>query len=298
MKVLVLGADGMLGHKLVGVLSRRFETWATVRENRPIERVIASGDAGYQVVGGLNAFDIDGTSRIVATVRPQAIVNCIGIVKQRSEAKEAIPSILVNSLFPHRLSTLCQASGARLIHLSTDCVFSGKQGNYREDAPPDAEDLYGRTKHLGEVQGPGNLTLRTSIIGWERKSSLGLVEWFYAQRNKSVRGFRRAIFSGVTTSVLATLIGELLADHPTLNGIWHVAASPISKFELLTYLNVAFRANAQITPDDSVACDRSLCGERFSAETGFIAPPWSVMADQLGAELHEYHPQEAIGHVG
>ena len=170
------------------------------------------------------------------------------------------------------MAVICRAANARLIHLSTDCVFSGRKGNYVEEDPSDAEDIYGKTKYLGEVAGTGCLTLRTSMIGRELSGCHGLLEWFLSQQGKTIRGFRRAIFSGFTTRALSETIVSIIADHPQLDGIWHLAAEPISKFELLTLVKEKGGASGSIEPDDSFSCDRSLNGMRFRKATSFVVP--------------------------
>ncbi|HEY0322892.1 MAG TPA: SDR family oxidoreductase [Pyrinomonadaceae bacterium] len=288
MKVLILGGSGMLGHKLWQVLSRRFDTFVTFRQS-------AQAYAHYKLfetaraIGNVSASDFDAVTKAVAQVRPQVVVNCIGIVKQDAAAKDPLTSININALFPHRLAELARAAGARLIHLSTDCVFSGRGGNYNEDNPPDAEDLYGRTKLLGEVGSPDCLTLRTSMIGRELAGSQGLVEWFLSQQGKTVRGFRRAIFSGLTTRALAEAIAWIIEEHPSLDGVWHVAAEPISKFDLLTLIKEKGGLQIEIEPDETFVCDRSLDGERFREITGFVPPHWSDMISQLFQDSTPYN---------
>jgi dTDP-4-dehydrorhamnose reductase len=209
-------------------------------------------------------------------------------VKQDSAALDPLTSISINALFPHRLAVICRAANARLIHLSTDCVFSGRKGNYVEEDSSDAEDIYGKTKYLGEVAGTGCLTLRTSMIGRELGGCHGLLEWFLSQQGKTVRGFRRAIFSGFTTRALSETIASIIADQPQLDGIWHLAAAPISKFELLTLIKEKGGLHVQIEPDDTFSCDRSLNGTRFRNATCFVAPTWSDMISELFKDTTPY----------
>ena len=221
----------MLGHKLSQTLAGRCETYATFREVPAALESFGIYDR-VQALASVEASDLDSVARGLSETQPDVVINCIGIVKQDAAAHDPIQSISVNALFPHRLAQLCRAAGARLLHLSTDCVFSGRQGNYSELDKPDADDLYGRTKLLGEVAGENCLTLRTSMIGRELHGSHGLVEWFLSQRGTTVNGFKRAVFSGFTTEALAVIIGEILVRHPELFGVWHVASEPINKFDL------------------------------------------------------------------
>jgi dTDP-4-dehydrorhamnose reductase len=214
-KVLILGGSGMLGHKAWQTLAPRFDTFATFRGAAEAYTSLGIFDEA-RVVGGVNACQFETVARAFASVRPQVVVNCIGIVKQEAAAKDPIVNITVNSLFPHRLAELCDGIGARLIHISTDCVFSGEKGNYSEADAPDATDLYGRTKILGEVTAGDCLTIRTSMIGRELSSAHGLFEWFWSHAGQRVRGFKRAVFSGFTTGALANIIGNVIGSHQTL----------------------------------------------------------------------------------
>lgn len=280
MRVLILGATGMLGHKLTQVLSQQFEVYATVRSSS--EALAEHPVIGEQcLLGNVGVENFDSVVRSLALSKPQYIINCIGIVKQHLAAKDPLPSISVNALFPHRLAQVCQAAGIRLIHISTDCVFSGRKGNYAESDVADAQDLYGRTKLLGEVSGEGCLTLRTSIIGRELATSHGLIEWFLSQEGKAIRGYKKAIFSGFTTNVLAEIIAQIITQHCDMQGVWHVSAEPISKFDLLSLVKQVYKLNIQIESDETVECDRSLNSDRFQQTTGFIPPSWLTMIEQM-----------------
>jgi dTDP-4-dehydrorhamnose reductase len=282
MKVLILGGSGMLGHQLWRVLSARFDTQVTLRRFDPSLGQLFDPQ---RTLTGVAAEDFDSVLRAFAKARPDIVVNCIGIVKQQGASKDPVACLTVNALFPHRLAQLCQAAGARLIHVSTDCVFSGKKGDYTETDFPDAEDLYGRSKLLGEVQGPGCLTLRTSIIGRELQTRQGLIEWFLSNVGRSVAGYRNAIFSGLTTGALSALIAQAIEKWPGLEGLWHVAAEPISKFDLLRLARSAFHVDITIVPDDGFRCDRSLCAAKFQRATGWTARPWPEMIADMRKEM-------------
>jgi dTDP-4-dehydrorhamnose reductase len=292
LRVLILGGDGMLGHRLLKHLRENHDVRVTLRRGpSDYERYrLFDGSNSYY---GVEVLDHDRVTEVVADFRPEAVVNAVGIVKQRGAAKEAIPSLEVNSLLPHRLALLCRAAGARLVHVSTDCVFSGKKGNYTQDDVPDAEDLYGRTKLLGEVSEPGSITLRTSIIGLELSRKTGLIEWFLAQRGE-IRGFRRAIYTGLTTAELSRVIETVLTEHPNLHGIWQVTSKPINKYDLLVrFSEVLGRDDVEIMPDDAVKIDRSLSGVAFGEATGYSAPGWNEMLRELGAEVRERQGKKA-----
>jgi dTDP-4-dehydrorhamnose reductase len=277
----------MLGHKIWQTFSERFDTYVTFRAEPAAYLRFGIFDA-KRAVGAVTTDDFDSVRRAFAFVRPDAVVNCIGIVKQDAAAKDPYTSILVNALFPHLLARACRETGSRLVHLSTDCVFSGRKGNYAESDVPDAEDLYGRTKLLGEVDGKGCLTIRTSMIGRELKGSHGLVEWFLAQRGQRVRGFRRAVFSGFTTRALSEIIADLIDERRDLEGVYHVAAEPITKFDLLALIKEVYKLSVEVEPDENFICDRGLNGARFHAATGFVPPSWAAMIQQMHSDPTPY----------
>jgi dTDP-4-dehydrorhamnose reductase len=288
MRALVLGGSGMLGHRLCRVLSDRMETWATFREN-PVKYKLYDFISQECALGGVHAEDIASVRKALETVEPDVVVNCIGIVKQRDEAKQAIPSIQVNALFPHQLADLCLEFDTRLVQISTDCVFSGLRGKYTEADIPDPVDLYGRTKLLGELNRPNCLTLRTSIIGWQLNTFSSLLSWFSQQRGQRIKGYQQAIYSGFSTSVLAGLISDLIETRPDLSGLYQVASEPISKYDLLVALREKLGwDDIQIEPDDNFYCDRSLVGTRFSIATGWKAPAWGEMLEGLAEEWPAY----------
>lgn len=277
----------MLGHKVWQMFRDRFDAFATVRDIRfSLGRLAASDHP--RIITGVSAENPSDIDRAFAAARPDVVVNCIGIVKQDKSAKNPIASITVNSLFPHHVARRCRESGARLIHLSTDCVFTGRKGNYSENDVPDAQDLYGRSKLLGEVDQDDCLTIRTSMIGRELTGSHGLLEWFFSQEGQSVRGFKRAIFSGFTTQALADLIARIITDHPRLTGVWHVGSEPISKFDLLTLVKQTYGLAIEIRPDNDFVCDRSLDSTRFRAATGIEPPSWPEMIENMRADPTPY----------
>jgi dTDP-4-dehydrorhamnose reductase len=286
-RVLILGGAGMLGHRMWRMFRDRFETFVTLRSLEPW-RSIGLFDAA-RTIEGVDARDRRSLERALDQAHPDVVVNCIGLVKQRADAKDPVAAITVNALFPHVAAQAATARGARFIHVSTDCVFSGSRGGYTEDDLTDAEDLYGRTKALGEVTAAGCLTLRTSIVGREIGEGLGLLEWFLSQRRAGVcQGYTRAAFSGVTTTVLARLVGDVISRHSELSGLYHVAAARISKRDLVVLLNDAFSAGVAIQPVDGPAVDRSLNGDRLRRAAGFEAPSWPAMLRELAGDDAPY----------
>jgi dTDP-4-dehydrorhamnose reductase len=287
MRVLVLGGAGMLGHRVWLSLRERFETFVTLRSDARAYARFGVFDAA-RTLEGVDGARFETVAGAFARVRPDVVVNCIGIVKQLAEASDPIASLEVNALLPHRVAALCGTAGARLVHISTDCVFSGRTGSYREEDVADADDLYGRTKLLGEVHGAGSLTLRTSIIGRELQTSHGLAEWFLERRGQRVRGFTRAFFSGLTTHALARVIGDVIAGHPGLGGLYHVSSERISKYDLLTRLNDALQARAIVEPVEEPRLDRSLDSARFWRATAMTRPLWAEMIAEMSAAAASY----------
>lgn len=289
-KVTVLGASGMLGHKMFQQLRNVFpSTTAIMRRTKTSPPFCHIGlFQGSDVCDGVDCMDTDVLRQMLAGIQPDFIVNCVGMIKQRPQANDAAASIAINALLPHQLAEWARAWSGRVIHFSTDCVFSGLRGSYTEEDPSDAQDLYGRSKFLGEVVAENTLTLRTSMIGREIEEHRSLLEWFLAQRGSSVRGYRRVIYSGVTTNHLADLVTTIIRDHPELSGLFQVVSSPISKYELLCLLRDAYSADIVVEPDDREVSDRSMCGDKLRRAIGYVAPSWPDLIQQLAADPTPY----------
>ena len=290
MKILILGAYGMMGHKLFLTLSKRFDLFATCRSFHkkwshilPKERLFAD----------VHADNFDSVIGAVESVAPDVVINCIGIVKQLDAAKDPIIAITINALFPHHLALICKNAGARLIHFSTDCVFNGVKGNYTEDDPSDANDLYGRTKFLGELSAHHCVTLRTSIIGHELNGRLGLIDWFLSQEGK-VRGFTKAIYTGFPTVEMARIIAEYVIPNEDLSGLYQVSSSPISKYELLRLVADQYNKRIEIEPYAEFSCDRSLDSSRFRATAGYRPPSWKELVTLMHDDFMKI--EEEINH--
>ena len=283
-RLLILGGDGMLGHQLLQHFDNKYVIKVTLRKKfdyYKIYNLFNSENSLFEV----EASNIENLSNVFSDFKPDFVINCIGIVKQRKEASDAIESITINALLPHQLTLLCDKYAARLIQISTDCVFTGKNGNYAESDVPDALDLYGRTKLLGEIDSPQAITLRTSIIGLELYRKQGLIEWFLSQTG-NINGYARAIYSGFTTAELASIIERIFTQHRELSGIWHVSSNPISKYELLCNLSKKLnRQDIKIIKDEKFVCDRSLDGSRFMKATDYKPPSWDEMLDVLAQQI-------------
>jgi len=283
-RVLVLGATGMLGHVVFSQLSvrDRLEVYGTVRQRDQAARWFSPEMLARCL--RVDAFDFDSVIRALGETQPEVVVNCLGVIKQSSLAQDPFTSIYLNSLLPHRLAMACRLAGIHLIHLSTDCVFDGVRGNYREEDPTNALDIYGRTKALGEITSPNCLTLRSGIISHELRGKLGLIEWFLAQEGE-VRGFTRAIFSGFPMITFTKIIEEYLLDDPGLTGLYHVSSVPITKYDLLSLVAQQYGKKIAITADDSFKVDRSLDSSSFRKITGYAPPSWPEMV----AEMHQHY---------
>ncbi len=288
MRILILGGGGTLGHKIWQILPESFPgTYVSIR--KPKAHYDRCGlFNGPNVVDGLDLRDFSRLREMLDDMKPSVIVNCAGVTLRSQEASDKRSNIAMNALLPHELADWCCSNSARLIHFSTVCVFGGEQGGYSEHALPDARDLYGSTKILGDVQESCALTLRSSFIGREIFGGTELLEWFLAQKGKRVSGFKRAFFTGLTTNRLAGLVAELIEGFPNLNGLYHVSSEVVSKYELLHMMKEAYKIDVEIVQDDKFACNRDLVGDRFIEATGFECPSWRQMMLDMAADQTPY----------
>jgi dTDP-4-dehydrorhamnose reductase len=284
MRVMILGASGMVGHQLVEHFRIAHEVMAVYRgpQKKYLDRL--------NFVGLDTTFNVDCVSpntieNLIAVKKPQFVINCVGIVKQSRAVDNKKEVIELNSVLPHRLNSACEQNGSKLIQISTDCVFSGMKGLYVEEDQSDANDFYGRTKYLGEVTGGKALTIRTSKIGLEQFGAHGLVEWFMSQKGK-IKGFKKAIFSGVTTIEVARILENTLEKFSNISGVYHISSEPISKYDLLRRLQeVVGKWDVEIEPEENFECDRSLNGNKFNQLTGYKIPNWNSMLSELGQQI-------------
>ncbi len=281
MKILILGASGMLGSTLFRYFSQKpcYEVYGTLRNPASI----GFFEAGLRdkLFQPLDVLDAKALQNVIQTVRPEWVINCVGLIKQDPSASERSLAIQLNALLPHQIAKLCEQYQCRLIQISTDCVFSGKKGNYLENDDSDAEDIYGKTKYLGEIPDKSHvLTFRTSIIGHELDSKRSLLEWFLFQTSK-VSGYRRAIFSGLPTTEVARVLDKYVLNRSDLSGLYQLASAPISKYDLLKMIAAVYEKQIEIVPDDEVVIDRSLDMQAFMAATGYISPDWPTLIEQM-----------------
>jgi dTDP-4-dehydrorhamnose reductase len=287
MRILILGGSGMLGHRLWINLRKKHEVWVTLRGDASKIPDLPEFPRQY-IRTDVDALNFDQVTRALASIQPDLVINCIGLIKQMGHiARDPIFSISLNALLPHRISLICRTARIRMIHISTDCVFNGKKGQYTEDDPSDADDLYGRTKYLGEVSYPHTITLRTSIIGRELKTRLGLIEWFLAQQGE-IHGYQKAIYTGFTTDELSNILLEYVIPSPDLSGVYHVSSEPITKYDLLMLAREAFKKKIAILPDNDFSLDRSLDSTRFRQATGYKPPSWPEMIDRMAKNSFLY----------
>jgi len=288
MRVLVLGATGMLGSAVVRVLSETTDWSVSGTVRSPGAKGLFPSDVRERLVTVEDLVEMGSLVQLFDLLEPQVVVNCVGL--RKSERTDPMESISILSLMPRRLAHLCEQRGVRLVHISSDGVFSGTRGGYVESDLPDATDLYGISKLLGEVAGPHAVTLRTSIIGHELGTKQGLLEWFLAQEGEC-RCYTRAVFSGLPTVVLAGIIRDVVIPQSALHGIYHVAAEPISKFDLLTLIAREYEKSIIMVPDDTVVTDRSLVADRFRDATQYVAPGWPELVSTMHS--YQHHPTRA-----
>lgn len=279
MKILILGGDGMLGHQLLNSFKDRFDVKVTLKKN-------INEYTKYNLFTHDNCFDnvdvihFEKLATVIEDFKPNVVINAVGIVKQRKDSKEIIPSLEVNALLPHKLSLECGKYNTRVIHISTDCVFSGKTGMYDEESFADADDIYGRTKYLGEISLNNCLTLRTSIIGRELSRHKSLLDWFLAQ-NGPIKGYKNAIFSGFTTIELARIIEMMILKYPEASGTYNVSSEPINKYDLLKMISEVLNHKIEIISDEAFSCNRSLSSELFRKNFNYTPPSWLSMITEL-----------------
>nr|WP_282597562.1 SDR family oxidoreductase [Vibrio crassostreae] len=279
-KVIVIGATGMLGYSIFSNLSElsNLDVYGTVRTVNGLEKFFPSID---KLIPNVDVKNFETLERAVSTAKPDVVINCIGLIKQHDVSKQHVEAIEINALLPHKIAQLCDTIEARLIHFSTDCVFDGKAGNYLESDLPNATDLYGKSKCLGEVDYGKHVTLRTSIIGHELKSSVSLIDWFLNQEG-TVRGFSKAVFSGLPTAYVAKILADYVLPNSSLSGLYQLSVDPIDKHSLISKVADVYSKQIEIDKFEDFVIDRSLDSTKFRDETGFVPPCW----DELVIFMH------------
>lgn len=287
--MLILGASGMIGHRMWATLGERHEAIGVLRRQELGPLSMIPGIANKKALLGVEIQDISKLTKVIADTKPDIVLNCVGIVKQLKDSSDHMKSIALNALFPHQLAKVCADHNARMIQFSSDCVFDGLKGNYKESDFPNAQDLYGRSKALGEVDYMKNVvTMRTSSIGREVFPHGGLVEWFLSNKGKSITGYKQAIYSGFPTQRLGNIISDYIIPNKELTGVLQVAGTPIDKFSLLTMIKDHFQLNIEIMANDQVKVERGLNFDNFSKLTGFKSPTWKEMMKDLEVDFDIY----------
>lgn len=287
MKILIFGGGGMLGHKFVQILQKNFDVWTSIRDDYKKYEKFGIFEKN-KIIEGFNVLNLELIQKTVKKVKPDVVINAVGIIKQLPSSKNVINTLSTNSIFPHQLAEICLKNNCYLINISTDCVFNGKKGNYIEEDVSNAIDLYGRSKSLGEVTSERCVTLRTSIIGRELFTKHSLVEWFLSNQGNRIKGFVNAIYSGFPTIILADIISQLLKNKIFLEGLYHVSSNSINKFELLKLLKNAFKMDVEIESFEEFKIDRSLNSDKFRKQTGFEPQSWEEMIDIMANDKTPY----------
>lgn len=281
MRILILGGNGMIGHKMYQVLSKSYEdTWVLFKKkaDQVAFNEIFNKD---KIVDNFDLTQFDKLAIILDKLSPDVIINAAGITIRRGINDNKYKSILVNTALPHFLDNWTKTNNKRLIHFSTDCVFSGKKGFYTEESVTDAEDTYGKTKALGEVISTNSLTLRSSMIGRELENKTELLEWFLDQNETKVKGFTNVIYSGITTIRMANYVHIIIRDYPEMHGIYNVSSNSISKYDLVNIFNSLFMKGISIVPDNNYTSNKDLDSKKFYEETNLIKPNWKELAEEL-----------------
>ena len=282
--ILVLGIEGMLGHVVGGVMSEDFNVVGTSRKsvdaNSPVRQILPH----LSIHQNLDVRDERSIRKVIEALQPAYVINCVGVIKQKLSPSSFVDCIEINSSLPHRLSSICDEFGSRLIHFSTDCVFSCKPGIKDLLTLPDPQDLYGRSKLLGELNHENSLTIRTSIVGRQISGSESLFEWLLSQKGKKISGYSKALYTGVTTKTLAKIVKQIIAKEIELHGVWQVASSEISKYDLLNLVNDKLDLGISIEENTDFECDRRLDGHEFTRRTSIEVPSWSEMIEEFKSD--------------
>ena len=282
MKIVILGSNGLLGNTITKYFFEKadHQTIAVLRNYSKIKLFNEKYHQNFLVIE--NILDYIETKKKLEIIRPDILINCIGITNKEKINKpyQIEKFININSLFPHRIQRICCELGTRLIHLSTDCIFSGSKGFYSENDNPDPTDIYGRSKLLGELDYENTLTIRKSVIGHELVSRKGLLEWFLHQ-NISVEGYKDVIFSGLTVLELAKLIDKYILPRSDLKGILNISGESISKFDLLKIISDVYHKSIEIIPNESIKINRTLNSSKFYKLTGYKPNSWPVLIKSM-----------------
>ncbi len=279
----------MLGHMLVRVLSEHHQVIGTTSSQYDTKSPLAHILDKTNWIDQVDVRNWQTVENAINHAKPNVLINCVGVIKQKMESGNIMDAILINSLIPHQLAATCEKLDIRFIHFSTDCVFEGTPGIKHLTDTPNATDLYGTTKRLGEVNYAPAITLRTGFVGRQLSGSEGLFEWVLSQKGKTVSGYQNAIYSGLTTMALSRVIQQVIEMQPTLSGLYQVASNRIDKYNLITKLNELLQLNLSITQDTDFKCDRSMDGMEFTNLTNIHIPSWEEMLTEFAADQDFYN---------
>jgi dTDP-4-dehydrorhamnose reductase len=281
MRILILGVSGLIGHQLFKQLSQNHETFGTLHKSKEKYGALKLL-SGYNIIENVDVNNFQFLTGVISSINPDVILNCVGITKRKIKANNILETLQVNALFPHKLAKWTLSNKKRIIHFSTDCVFNGEIGNYTENSLTSAEDIYGRTKALGEIKYSHTLTIRSSFIGRELFDKTELLEWFLAQDGKIINGFTKTFYSGVSTIYMSKVVNKIITEYPNLSGLYQLAPeNPISKYELLSIAKKAFNLNVEILSDKLQIHNPTLNSTRLRKEINLVVPSWEEMMNEL-----------------
>ena len=289
MKVLILGASGLIGHKLLQKLSNDFEVVASLHKMKAHYNNL-SLFKGKNIIEGIDARNFTLIKDLLNDFQPDIILNCIGITKRKENISDLMFSIELNSLLPHKLAAWARENNKKVIHFSTDCVFDGKHGNYNEESLTTAIDNYGKTKSLGEIIDNHNLTIRSSFIGQELFGKTELLDWFLLNEGKKIKGYTKTLYSGVSTIFMSKIVKKIILSYPKLSGLFQLAPNfPISKYDLLCIARDVYNIDIEIIPDHNIIHKPTLNGSKLRKMIDINVPNWSDMMKELADEKNFYN---------
>lgn len=285
MKILVLGASGLIGHKLFQTMKDAGHDVYGVLHGEKTSFPEVDFLQKDSVIESVDVLDFDKLHGILYAIQPNVVLNCVGITKRKEEVNDPFQAISVNALFPHKLANLAKDMNFRVIHFSTDCVFNGELGNYNEESNTTGEDAYGKTKALGEIRYPHTLTIRSSFIGRELAGKTELLEWLISENGNTIKGFTQAWYSGVSTIFMAKTVLDIIENYPDISDLYQLAIpEPISKYDLLCLARDAFQLDIEIIPDGNFEIKPTLDGSKLTNAMDLTIPSWQEMMNELAAD--------------
>jgi len=290
MNIVILGASGLIGHKLFEKLPAQFDkVYAVMHRTREELKQFDLFRDNPNVIYNVDVLEFKKLTGILTALQADVVLNCVGITKRKEEIN--IPSLAIetNSLYPHKLADWAKENNARVIHFSTDCVFDGSIGDYDEDSPTTGKDAYGLTKAMGEIRYDHCLTIRSSFIGQELLGKSELLEWFLNQKSPTIKGFTKAFYSGVSTIYMCKVVADIIKNYPDISDLHTLARpTPISKYDLLCLAKEAYGSDVEIIPDDSFEIMPTLNGSKLAKKMNLEVPSWKEMMHELASENKNY----------